>query len=204
MNGIKLFAKISEEYKQWEFTTIKSEWHLALKNLPWESTNHWRNRTGKSIKNQDAWGKCKLEVCRYFGSGHDKKMEMKGKGRKQYLARMRKLLDGKLSCRTLIKGINTKEFKIVQYSWPFLISAWEEHSQMYLSTRDLMGMHKSLRPCDDIDCQDVSTKEGRRGLTNVDTMTRCQHYKDQRKTNYFSQNQTDNDKLNNYKTGKLQ
>ena len=49
-----------------------------------------------------------------------KQVEMKNKIQKEYLRRTRKLLEIKLSCRNLIKGINTCAVPLVRYSGPFL------------------------------------------------------------------------------------
>ena len=50
------------------------------------------------------------ETYKYLGilqADTIKQIEMKDKIRKEYLRRTRKLLETKLSCRNLIKGINT-------------------------------------------------------------------------------------------------
>ena len=44
-----------------------------------------------------------------------KQVEMKEKIKKEYLRRTRKLLETKLSCRNLIKGINTRAILLVRY-----------------------------------------------------------------------------------------
>ena len=83
------------------------------------------------------------ETCKYLGIlevDTFKQVEIKDKIRKEYLRRTRKLLETKLSSRNLIKGINTWAVSLVKYSGPFL--KW---------TRD-----------------EVSRKEGERGLANID------------------------------------
>ena len=59
-----------------------------------------------------------------------KQGQMKDKKRKEYLRRTRKLLETKLSCRNLIKGINTWAVILVGYSGPFLKSTRDELKQM--------------------------------------------------------------------------
>ena len=49
-----------------------------------------------------------------------KKVQMKYTTRKEYLRRTRKPFETKLSCRNLIKRINTWAVPIVKYSRPFL------------------------------------------------------------------------------------
>ena len=62
------------------------------------------------------------ETYKYLGileADTIKQVEMKDKIRKEYL-RTRKLLETKLSCRNLIKGINTWVVPLVRYLGPFL------------------------------------------------------------------------------------
>ena len=63
------------------------------------------------------------ETYKYLGileADTIKQMEMKDKIQKEYLRKTRKLLETKLSCRNLIKGINTWAVPQVRYSRPFL------------------------------------------------------------------------------------
>ena len=48
-----------------------------------------------------------------------KQVEKKDKTKKEYLRRTKKLLETKLSCRNLIKGMNTLAVIIFRYSGPF-------------------------------------------------------------------------------------
>ena len=93
---------------------------------------------------------------------------MKDTIQKEYLRRTRKLLKTKLSCRNLIKGINTWAVPLARYSGPFLKWTIEELKQMDQRTRKLMTMHKALHPRYDIDRLYVSKKEGGRGLATIE------------------------------------
>ena len=73
-----------------------------------------------------------------------KQAEMKGKILKEYLGRMRKLLETKLHCRNLIKRINTWAISIVRYLEPFLKWMREVLKQMDQRTRKLMMMCKGV------------------------------------------------------------
>ena len=97
-----------------------------------------------------------------------KQVEMKEKIQKEYLRRTRKLLETKLFCRNLIKGINTWAVLLVRYSGAFLKWISEELKQMDQRTRKLMTKHKALHPRDDVDRLYVSRKEGGRGLTSIE------------------------------------
>ena len=106
------------------------------------------------------------ETYKYLGileAGTIKQAEMKEKIKKEYLRRTRKLLETKLNCRNLIKGINTCAVPLVRYSGPF--HKWTREKQ---KTRKLMTMHKALHPRDDVDRLYVSRKEGGRGLTSIE------------------------------------
>ena len=83
-----------------------------------------------------------------------KQAEMKEKIQKEYLRRIRKLLETKLNSRNLIKGINTWAVPLVRYSGPFLKWTREELKQM--------------DPRDDVDRLYVSRKEGGTGLTSIE------------------------------------
>ena len=105
------------------------------------------------------------EMYKYLGileADTIKQVEMKEKIKKEYLKRTRKLLETKLSCRNLNKGINTWAIPLVRYSGPFLKTNREERKQMDPRTRKLMTMHKALHPRDDFERIYVSWKEGRK------------------------------------------
>ena len=84
------------------------------------------------------------ETYKYLGileADTIKQVEMKDKIQKEYLRRTIKLLETKLSSRTLIKGINTWTVPLVRYSGPFLKWTRNELQQMDQRTRKLMTMH---------------------------------------------------------------
>ena len=110
------------------------------------------------------------ETYKYLGileADSTKQVEMKNKIQKEYLKRTIKLLKTKLSCRNLIKGINTWAVPLVRYSGPFFKWTRDELKQMDQRTRKLMTMHKALYPRDDIYRLYVSRKRGRKRT--------CQH-----------------------------
>ena len=91
---------------------------LVMKN----SERHLTN--GMELPNQEkirTFGE--KETYKYLGileADTIKQVEMKGKILKAYLRRTRKILETKLYCRNLIKGINTWAVSLVIYSVPFL------------------------------------------------------------------------------------
>ena len=111
------------------------------------------------------------ETYKYLGileADTIKQVEMKDKIQKEYLRRTRKLLETKLSCRNLIKEINTWAVPLIRYSGPFLKWIRDELRQMDQRTRKLMTMHKALHPRDDVDRLYVPRKEGGRALANIE------------------------------------
>ena len=111
------------------------------------------------------------ETYKYLGileADTIKQVQMKEKIRKEYLRRTRKLLETKLSCRNLIKGINTWAESLVRYSGSFLKWTRDELKQMDQRTKILMTMHKALHPRDEVDRLYVSRKEGGRGLASIE------------------------------------
>ena len=94
------------------------------------------------------------ETYKYLGileADTIKQVEMKDKIKKEYLRRTRKPLETKLSCRNLMKRINTWAVPLVRYSGPFVKWTREELEQMDQRTRKLMTMHRILHPRDDVD-----------------------------------------------------
>ena len=77
----------------------------------------------------------------------------------------------KISCRNLIKGINTWAVPVIRFSRPPLKLTREVLKEMEQRTRKLMTMHNVLHPRDDVNRLYVSRKEGEKGLArNEDTV----------------------------------
>ena len=92
-----------------------------------------------------------------------KEVEMKEKIKKEYLKRTRKLLETKLCCWNLSKGINTWAVPHVRYSAPFLKWTREEHKQMVPRTKKKWSWIRHYIPGMTL-TDYVSRKEGGRGL----------------------------------------
>ena len=111
------------------------------------------------------------ETYKYLGileADTIKQVEMKNKIHKEYLRKTIKLLETRLSCRNLIKGINTWTVSLIRYSAPFLKWTRDELRQMDQRTRKLMTMHKALHPRDDMDRLYVPRKLGERILASIE------------------------------------
>ena len=128
-----------------------------------------------------------------------KQVEMKDVIWKEYLRRTRKLIETKLSCRNLIKGINTWAVSLIRYSGPFLKWTRDELKQMDQRTRKLMTIHKALLPRDDVDRLYVPRKQGGRGLASIEdsvdtSIQRLEDYIEKHEGGLFTaiRNNTDN------------
>ena len=139
---------------------------LAMKS----GKRHLKN--GLKLPNQDKIRTLgEKETYKYLGileTDTIKQVEMKDKIQKEYLRRTRKLLETKLSCRNLIKGINTWAALLVRNSGPFVKWTRNELKQMDQRTRKQMTMHEEFYPRNDVDRLYVSRKEGGRGLASIE------------------------------------
>ena len=111
------------------------------------------------------------EIYKYLGileADTIKQVEMKSKTHKEYLRRTRKILETKLSSRSLIKGINTWAVPLLRYSGPFLKWKKDELRLLDQRTRKLMTMHKALHPRDDVDRLYGPRKQGGRGFASIE------------------------------------
>ena len=80
---------------------------VIISNEKWEMTHDRRNQTAKSRKNKYALRKGNLQILGNIGSWHHQTSGNERKIKKEYLRRIRKLLESKLYSRNLIKEINT-------------------------------------------------------------------------------------------------
>ena len=128
---------------------------------------------------------------------------MKDKIEKEYPRRTRKLLETKLSCRNLIKGINAWAVLLVRYSGPFLKWTRDELKQMDQSKRKLITIYKALRPRDDVDRLYIKKRERKwtrkhwKQRWRIDAMTQGLHKKVRRKIITITKrntNETGNDR----------
>ena len=125
-----------------------------------EQPNQDKSRTPGENETYKYWGTLAADAI--------KLVEMKLKKiKKEYLRRTRRLNETKLSCRNLMKGINTWAVQPVRYSGPFLKRTREYLKQLDQRTRKLMTMHKALNPRDYVDRLYASIKEGRGGLASI-------------------------------------
>ena len=93
---------------------------------------------------------------------------MTGNVKKEYLRRVRKVLESKLNGGNLIKAINTWAVSLLRYSAAFIDWNMAELEKLDRRTRKLMTMHGALHPKSDVDRLYIPRKEGGRGLQSVE------------------------------------
>ena len=178
MDDIKLFAKNVTELETLMHAVriysqdIRMKFGIEIWDMFVMKSGKRHLTDGMELPNQDKIRTlAENETYKYLGilkADTIKQVEMKDKIQKIYLRRTRKLLETKLSCLNLIKGINTWDVPLIRYSGPFLKWTRDELEQMYQITRKLMTMHKALHPRDDVDRLYVSRKEGGRWLASIE------------------------------------
>lgn len=97
-----------------------------------------------------------------------KSLEMKEKVKKEYLRRVRKILESKLNGGNLMKAINTWAISLLRYSAAFIDWNIAEAQTLDRRTRKLLTMHGALHPKSDVDRLYLPRKDGGRGLISVE------------------------------------
>ena len=130
MDDIKLFSKNKKELETLKHAVriysqgIGMEFGVEKCTMLVMKSGKQHRTDGIELPNQDKIRTLgKNHAYKYLGileADTIKQVQMKDKIRIEYLRRNRKLLKSKLSCRNLIKGINTWAVLFVRYSGPFL------------------------------------------------------------------------------------
>ena len=97
-----------------------------------------------------------------------KSSEMKTNVKKEYLRRVRKVLESKLNGGNLVKAINTWAISLIRYSAAFIDWNVMEVQALDRRTRKLMAMHGALHIKSNVDRLYLPRKEGGRGLISVE------------------------------------
>ena len=131
MDDIKLFAK--KKKKELEILIqpvriyspdIGIEFDIEKCAMQIMKSKKWHLPDEMELPNQDKIRTLReKKTYKYLGileANTIKQVEMKEKIKKEYLKRIRKLLETKLDCRNLIKWINTWAVLLVRYSGVFL------------------------------------------------------------------------------------
>ena len=154
MDDINLFAKNEKELE-----TLIRTIRIYSQDIGMEfGIEKWAMLIMRSRKRQKMegielpnWKRIRMlrerKTYKYLGNSKTdtlKQVEKKKKNIKESLRWMRKLLEIKLCCKNLIKGINTWAVTLVRYSGFFLKWTREELQQMDQRTRKLMRRHKAL------------------------------------------------------------
>ena len=92
---------------------------------------------------------------------------MKRTVKKEYLRRVRKVLESQLNGGNLIAAINTWAVSLLRYAAGFIDWTQGELEALDRRVRKLMTMHNALHPKSDIDRLYLPKREGGRGLISV-------------------------------------
>ena len=210
MDDIKLFAKNEKELETLIHTIriysqdIGMEFGIKKCALLVMKSGKRHLTDGIELPNQDKIRTlAENETYKYLGileAEIIKQVEMKNKIQKEYLRRTTKLLETKLNCRNLIKGINTLAIPLDRYSGPFLKWTRDELRQMDQRTRKLMKGITSQRrgiTSQRRRWQTICTKERwrkrtgqhRRQCWHIHTTTQRLRRKTRKRTDYGHQTQ---------------
>ena len=94
---------------------------------------------------------------------------MKEKIRKKYNRRVRLILRTELDGRNKIEAINSLAAPVVQYSFGIIDWKISELKKIDPKTGKLLNMHKMLHPKADVERLYIPTKDGGRGVIDVET-----------------------------------
>ena len=110
------------------------------------------------------------ESYKYLGileADQFKYKEMKRTVKKEYLRRVRKVLESRLNGGNLIAAINTWAVSLLRYAAGFIDWTQGELEALDRRVRKLMTMHNALHPKSDIDRLYLPRREGGRGLISA-------------------------------------
>ena len=110
------------------------------------------------------------ESYKYLGileADQFKYKEMKRTVKKEYLRRVRKVLESRLNGGNLITAINTWAVSLLRYAAGFINWTHGELEALDRRVRKLMMMHNALHPKSDIDRLYLPRREGGRGLLSA-------------------------------------
>ena len=108
----------------------------------WKRKKCLSYRFEKSGKNQNAWKTGKYQALRNIGSRHhQRRRNERSLKRKKFL---HGILETKICCRNLCKGINNWVVIPFRFSRPFLKFTWEDLRQMNQKIRKGMTIHLAI------------------------------------------------------------
>ena len=119
--------------------------------------------TMKGLKECDSYKY--FEVIQADGMKHH---EIQEKVKTEYYRQVGKILEMKLNGGNIMTGIDTWAISLLRYSAAFLDWTGAELEQMDRRTTELMTMHHSLNPKNDVARICLSRKEGERRLVSVE------------------------------------
>ena len=87
---------------------------------------------------------------------------------KEYIRRLRKVLNSKLNDGNLVRGVNTWAVSLLRYSAVFVSWRKSELHAIDKKTRKLFTIYRALQPKSDVDRLFIPRKEGGTGLVSIE------------------------------------
>lgn len=111
------------------------------------------------------------ETYKYLGiEEHDGVQQkiMKQKLNKEYIRRIRSIMNSELSAKNKITAINSLAVPVIQYSYGIIKWTQAELKKLDIKTRKQMNMHGALHPRSDVDRLYIPRKDGGRGMISIE------------------------------------
>ena len=183
MDDLKLFAKNEKEVDSLISTVhgisrdIRMEFGIQKCGVLILKRGKVVKSQGIKLSSDDVVEEVGKNGYKYLGIIESDKIEeeaMKKTFRKEYLRRVRLVLQSKLHGRNKVKAINTWAVSLMRYGAGIVSWRKNELQEIDRRTRKLMTMNKALNPNSDVARLYVKRKEGGRGLIGIERCIRSE------------------------------
>ena len=177
MDDLKLYAKNDEDLREQllivkEYSdTIKMNFNvnkcakLTIRRGKYSSSNNITLNAETTIRELEQHDTYKyLGVSEGAGLSHNK---MKQMIRKEYIRRVRAVLQSQLNSRNKFMAINSIAIPVISYSFPIINWNANEVRNLDIKTRKLLTIHRAHHPKADTDRLYLKRHEGGRGLLQI-------------------------------------
>ena len=183
MDDLKLYGKSKDELESLVHTvrifTNDIQMRFGIEKCATLLMKRGRKISGEGIELPDGQVMRDLgeQGYKYLGvleASNIKMEEMKAKTSKEYIRRVKLLLNSKLSGGKVIKGINTWAVAVLRYSAGILNWSKEEIQSLDRKTRKVMTMNRALHPRANVARLYLPRGEGGRGMKSVEDAVRME------------------------------
>ena len=162
-NEIKIVQTISKDINM-NFGLEKCA-RICLKRGRVQSKTHLGNTFENDIKEPDP-----MRAYKYFGIEENfdiQHKDEKEKLKKEYLRRLRLVLDTELNAKNKIQATGSLAVPVLRYSFGIVNWHQEELQKLDRKTRKILTIHGQHHPKEDVDRLYVPRKQGGRGLMQL-------------------------------------